>query len=320
MRLIETQVGPSPYSNEFCRLEARIEVESRDKALHYWFDLPAAVQSGLSDGGNPWAVLMLPLACFFDEPLRIDRPLDRLLHDNLKGLQRIWSTWYPEIHFVDIEASAIITEDRRLARIDPSKKTISCFSGGIDSMFSYFRHKDQALGDGRSTIDDLMCVAGFNTSIDDFDDMRRQLGAIADKFGNLLVPIRTNLRYGDHAFDTPYSIGPWMEHLSHGAFLAALVHMMGERYKEFIIPGTNDYGYLKSWGSHPLTDPLLAASDLLISHDGASFTRTERTERVAQSAAALDVLYVCWQDRDVGNCSRCEKCLRTMATLDILGA
>ena len=120
MRLIDTQVGPSPFSNDFCRLEARIQVESRDQALHYWFDLPTGVQSGLSDSGNPWAVLMLPLACFFDEPLRIDRPLDRLLHDNLKGLQRIWSTWYPEIHLIDIEASVLTTEDRRQARIDPA--------------------------------------------------------------------------------------------------------------------------------------------------------------------------------------------------------
>jgi len=319
MRLIDTQVVPSPYSNEFCRLEAEIDVESRGESLHYWFDFPTEVQSSLSDSGNPWAVLMLPLACYFDEPLRIDRPLDRVLHNNLKGLKRVWSSWYPEIHRVAIEAPTITTEDRRQAQIDPSKKTIACFSGGIDSNFTYFRHKDQVLGDGLSTIDDLMCVAGFNTSIDDFEDMRRQLGAIAEKFGNTLVPIRTNMRYGDHGFETPYSIGPWMEHLSHGAFLASLVHMMGGRYKEFIIPGTNDYAHLKNWGSHPLTDPLLAASDLIVSHDGASFTRTERTERVAQSTEALEVLHVCWQDRDIGNCSNCEKCLRTMATLDVLG-
>jgi hypothetical protein len=55
-------------------------------------------------------------------------------------------------------------------------------------------------------------------------------------------------------------------------------------------------------------------------HDGASFTRIERTALVAQFEEALNVLHVCWQDHSLGNCSHCEKCLRTMAALDLLGA
>ena len=55
-------------------------------------------------------------------------------------------------------------------------------------------------------------------------------------------------------------------------------------------------------------------------HEGASFNRVEKTALVAESDVALEALHVCWQAHRHGNCSNCRKCLRTMATLDLLGA
>ena len=66
-------------------------------------------------------------------------------------------------------------------------------------------------------------------------------------------------------------------------------------------------------------NPLLSSSRLSVVHDGASFARIERTSFIAHSDVALETLHVCWQDYSQGNCSRCQKCLRTMAALDLLG-
>lgn len=321
MRLKSIRTGPSPLRSDFTRVSADIAVERKGEVLLYWFDLPADLQAAVSDNGNAWAVLMLPLACYFGEPLVIDRPLDRVLRDNLIGLAGIWSTWFSEIECIGIEAQNVVGTDRREVVIDPSKRTISSFSGGIDSLFSFFRHKDQVLGDGTALIDDLLCVGGFNTAMDDFDGMRAELEGFAGRVGRRLVPILTNIRYGDHAIETPYSIGPWMENLAHASFLAAIAHMLGRRYKEFIIPASASYmGLYRTWGSHPLCDPLLSSSDLKVVHDGASFTRVERTELVARHDEALDIVHVCSKQRWQHNCSQCEKCWRTMATLDLFGA
>lgn len=320
MRLKDVEVRPSPLRSDFVRVSAEIEIQSNGLLLSYWFDVPADLTPSLSDSGNPWAVLMLPLACYFGEPLVIDRPLDRVLHDNLLGLRSVWSSWYPEIKPVPIEAHALVGVDRRDVPIDPSKRTISCFSGGIDSLFTFYRHKDQVLGNGTALIDDLLCVGGFNTPLDDFDRMRARLGPFAARFGRRLVPILTNIRYGDHAIETLYAIGPWEERLAHGAFLAATVHLLGGRYREFLIPPSFTYTYVQPWGSHPMCDPLLSASDLGVVHDGASFNRAERTAVVVRHDESLDVLQVCARNGyGLGNCSRCEKCLRTMATLDLMG-
>lgn len=107
--------------------------------------------------------------------------------------------------------------------------------------------------------------------------------------------------------------------VAHGCALAFIPHLFSSRYREMIIPSTHDYGSLIPWGSHPLTDQLLSATHLRVVHDGAGFGRVEKTKLVASYQEFLDTMHVCWLDLELGNCSRCEKCIRTMLTLDLLG-
>jgi hypothetical protein len=260
---------------------------------------------------------MLPWACKIGEPIHLPLPVDPLLIDNLRGLQRMWRSWYPNLSEVDIIAPL-----RANAPADPlvPKKTAAFFSGGIDSLFTLVRHNDELRGDGSSLIDDLICVAGFNTSLEDFEDLQNSLRPMAERFGKRLVPIATNIRYSRQTVVTPYSDGYLMNHLAHGAALAAIASILGKRYKEVYIAATHSYEHLIPWGSHPLTDPLFSSRGLRITHDATSFSRVKRTATVAQSDAALEGLHVCWRDLKEGNCSRCQKCLRTMSTLDLLGA
>jgi hypothetical protein len=53
-------------------------------------------------------------------------------------------------------------------------------------------------------------------------------------------------------------------------------------------------------------------------HHGRGALRWQKLERLAQEPGALGILRVCWQDKGF-NCGRCEKCLRTMVLLRILG-
>lgn len=108
--------------------------------------------------------------------------------------------------------------------------------------------------------------------------------------------------------------------LAHGCLLAAIAHVMQEQFGTYYIPASYTYTQLHPYGSHPLTDPLFSSAGLRVVHDGAAFDRVERTDLVARSCDALDTLHVCWQDFRLRNCSACQKCLRTMATLDLVGA
>ena len=319
MKVAGFEVAASPRGGETSRLSVQVEVESQRSVLEYWFDFPTRLQPDLSDTLDWQAVLLLPLASYFDEPLRVAGPVDRQLADNLRGVSQLWSDWFEHCREVVIEAPA----HSRVNKLDGAAsgpRTLACFSGGIDSMFTLTRHHGRVTGDGDHPIDDVLSIAGFNTSMEDADYMFEHLEKITSRFGVELVPIVTNARYGDHPIETPYSTEAWLCEFAHGNLLAVFAHLFAPRYRQLIIPGTHGYGDLIPWGSHPLTDALLASSTLRIVHEGAAFSRVERTRVVAESDECLASMHVCWWDLADGNCGICEKCVRTMLTLDALGA
>ena len=304
MRIPASSIQVSPLDALFTRISFTVSADRQGLSFHYWIDLPRELAPGAIPG-NAQALLLLPMACYFHEDIVITEAVDSVLLENLKGVQQIWHTWYPQLAPIRIEAPAAAP-----GAAQRNGHTLASFSGGIDSFFSLLRHRDR--------VSHLLSIAGFNTPIDDLDNMKRDLGPVAATFGKRLVPVRTNIRYGDNP-ETPYSIQELMSHMAHGCLLAAIAHLMEQQFRVYVIPATHSYSQLHPYGSHPLTDPLFSSAKVQIEHDGAAFDRIERTELVAGSTDAMAVLHVCWQDFSLGNCSRCEKCLRTMATLDLVG-
>lgn len=72
--------------------------------------------------------------------------------------------------------------------------------------------------------------------------------------------------------------------------------------------------------SDPIIMPLLSPSGLEILCDGAQYSRTDKTENIANLPLAQKHLNVCVNSSDehveATNCSSCPKCLRTMMALD----
>jgi hypothetical protein len=65
--------------------------------------------------------------------------------------------------------------------------------------------------------------------------------------------------------------------------------------------------------------PALSTERVELGLVGAEYTRVEKTRRIADLDLAQRYLDVCIMEGGEVNCSRCEKCLRTMLTLEILG-
>ncbi|HUO84828.1 MAG TPA: hypothetical protein VM534_06900 [Thermoanaerobaculia bacterium] len=116
---------------------------------------------------------------------------------------------------------------------------------------------------------------------------------------------------------------------SFGSSLITSAHVLGKRLGVFYVPGAGAYRELIPDGAHPLTDPLFSTETTRIIHDGAEATRAEKAIALAEWPETFDRLRVCfnrkWQNVDtagakVVNCCRCEKCLRTMITLEICSA
>jgi len=69
-----------------------------------------------------------------------------------------------------------------------------------------------------------------------------------------------------------------------------------------------------------LTDPMLGSRATDLIYDSADVNRRAKLRELAGSDLALRNLRVCWRSGTDENCGRCEKCLRTMMTLELHGA
>ncbi|MGH7130212.1 MAG: hypothetical protein ACREIV_16705, partial [Planctomycetaceae bacterium] len=107
----------------------------------------------------------------------------------------------------------------------------------------------------------------------------------------------------------------------HGAALASVGLALAGVVHTVFIPSTSAFVELRPWGSHPALDPLWSTEQVEFVYDGGEARRDEKIRFIASSAAALQSLRVCWENRaGAYNCGRCEKCLRTMIELQLCGA
>lgn len=309
MQLVRRDLTPSPDRPGFQRISVDVRVEKSKEVHNFWFEVPDSYRNYVSESGNPWVVMMLPLAMAYGEAIEVPFPVDVHLVDNLLGLMQVWHAWYPGLSRVEIRAP------RMEGGVRSARKRGLFFSGGIDSFFSLLRHYDGATGDAEGPVDDLINVGGFDvpiTSAEELDTAQQVLDGVARQFDKRHVRVFTNLR----TLETPYSLN-WIG--SHGCALAVVGHLLERAYGELIVASTHDYGHLERIGSHPMTDRLLGSRSMRVVHDGASFTRVQKTALVGRSDIALDSVRVCWESQKYSNCSRCRKCLITMVTLDLLG-
>jgi hypothetical protein len=237
----------------------------------------------------------------------IDGVVSARLLRSVEKIQDIFHTWDPRFHRIRVSGAAGTAGTVLSAGAD-TRGAASFFSGGIDSLYTLSRH--------HSEIDSLILIHGFDIDLDHhalWKQVSDKLREFASKTGKSLFQIETNVGVFLRKY-VGWSFG-------HGPALAAVGHLLAPRLRRIFIPATHTLADHVEWGSHPLVDPLWSSEALEFVHDGSEVTRVHKTETVANWPAAMDCLRVCWKnDGGVYNCGHCEKCLRTMVTLQMLGA
>ncbi|QIK64966.1 hypothetical protein G7072_00210 [Nocardioides sp. HDW12B] len=249
---------------------------------------------------------LLPVASHLGLDVHTDGdPVDPKLATGLLSVQDTFSQWWPSM----FNMIKIIAPVMQSGPDEETRGTGCFFSGGVDSFFSVLKNRDR--------VSHLIFVVGFDIDPDDGVLVERATRSARDSAQALnkpLIEVRTNI--------AELSRGriDWGFH-HHGAALAAVGHALAEHLSEVIIPASYHQADLIPWGSHPAVDHLWSSSDLTFSHDGVEFTRPEKVAVIAESVVALDHLRVCWKNPGGAfNCGRCEKCLRTMINLKLVGA
>jgi hypothetical protein len=137
----------------------------------------------------------------------------------------------------------------------------------------------------------------------------------AENVGATLIPIITNIRHLDD--DDVLFFRTF-----HGAALSSVAHIFLDRIDVALIASGSGVEDLGPIGSHPLIDSNYSSSRLRIIHDGVRFNRLEKVRLISSYPEELKTLCSCFDAfRDPGdlNCGKCEKCLRTMTELYVVG-
>jgi len=274
-----------------------------------WFDLPEEYAPELAHVGSPWLLALLPLASRLNEPVTIEAPVDGQLLANANGLMSVWGEWFPETASIPVQAGRDLTA---LDSKGGQRRTCLCFTGGVDSLYTLL-HYDTAADNRR--IDDLLYIGGYDIPLDHSTAMAaklRTLRKVASECGRNFIIAHSNLR------STCVRKVPWGP-MMHGPALAAASLMLEPRFSSVLLSSSFGPHAQRPWGTHPRVDPLLSTSGTQFVHYGAEQDRFGKIAFLAQHDIALRHLHVCWENGSETNCGRCEKCFRTMLSLEMLG-
>ena len=302
-------VWPQEGKNEdgWVTHSARLEDEN---PFTLWFKAREEDSDLLCARAESFAAGAVMLAMLRGRELRVHAPLSPSFLRNLEELQALWSCWDPAFKTVGMEADG----ESESAAQAPGR-AISTFSGGVDSCFTAWRHTQKTCGRRALPLQTSIMIHGSEFLLEResmFEQglarSQRMLSAVNVR----LVRMATNFR-----FVMPYDF-VWR---GFGSMLAGALLLFQESHAAALIPASFTYdGLILPCSTSPLNDPLYSTARFAIEHDGAHASRTAKMKEIIAWPGVLENLRVCnHQDYAHVNCCRCEKCVRNILTLRILG-
>jgi hypothetical protein len=272
------------------------EISAAIDDFRLWFRLPKSYS--VSRAGDPFVAAALLPAMAKGDKLEVDPglPVSPRLLNNLAVFQDVHHCWNPVLKVVPIEAA---TE----AAAPLNDGAMSFFSGGVDSMFTFLKRREE--------LTHVVYIQGYDFRVDDvsFRTALERNASFVRGFGKTVIPVGTN----SNAFGYHHNLSIL---LTQGSALASIALLLG--FPRAFVSSAYSYSQLVPLGSHPLTDPLWSTEEVEIIHEGAEARRVDKVIKIAENPSALTNLLVCAHDV-VHNCGKCEKCLRTMIPLRLLG-
>lgn len=294
---IESQGNDHVRRCSVIRVDGDTQVDKKD----LWFQFSNSVTPPEDRDCDSYLLSVLMDAMAEARDIIIKGSVSLGLLSNLVEYQSAWNKWLPETYsIIDIQVDTVRKNE------SPVTGAICAFSGGVDSMFSVWRHSQGKNGYRSQNIKLCTLVHGFDIPLKDttaFSNVAQRSAKTLDDVGIKVLPIKTNCR--------KVSSVNWQH--SHGSGLVATLANFKKVAGTCIVGSTYPYNYLSvPWGSTPVVDYLLSSDEFIVMHDGASHTRTEKVNEISEWKVGVENLRVCWQgDLNDRNCGKCEKCIRT---------
>ena len=298
------------------RIAAQVTWEDCDRPRQkIFFQVDEEFSDALSAGPDAFVTAaILPALWHGEKRIAVEGKLCPDLRDGLITAMAVIHHWYALPRpLVKIEAKP---RSRSVAR--PPDRAAFFLTGGIDSLATLRMNQLNFPRSNRAAFKDGILIFGLEVErSEDFEHVRKWLGELAEHTGIKLLPLYTNER----SLQDDWNF--WID-VFEGSVLAAAGHALSGRLTTATIASSFDIPNLHRVASHPMLDPFYSSQHLRIRHDGAAFSRFEKTRVLADWDLGLQYIRVCNVTEeyrpDQLNCGNCEKCIRTMVALLGLGA
>lgn len=253
------------------------------------------------------------------------KELDKTYSESLEKVKSVMKRFYPKLSF-----STNVNIERVVSNSFSNKGMGLLFSGGIDSLTSYIKHKDKKPF--------LMMVKGADIPFNEekvWGKIKDKYEKFADKERIKICFINANMRqfinerrlnveFGRHLTNLS-----WWAGFSHGMSLIGLcAPLTAIENIATILIASSDWQELAleralyPWGSNPLIDNKISWADVKVVHDGFELSRQKKIKMLSswiKYSKYYPFMRVCYSQFHGFNCGKCEKCLRTICGLILEG-
>lgn len=258
----------------------------------------------------PWVANICPLAWAKGVDVKLPR-LDTEFHESLTDVRQALEEMYPEF----MRGSAVRVQQRVDNSADRAGQANDAllFSGGVDALATYYRHRDEQPA--------LITIHGFDVSQGDsetWEAKREQVEEFARSFGAENFYIKTNMMsfledFMLNAHFRQFLQSDWYDAVQQGLGITGLCAPLAfvEGFDTIYMADGASETYDIKVGNHPKIVNSVRWDSTAVQNDGFELTRQEKIELLADFLRKHEFeLHTCLEPGP-GNCGECEKCLRT---------
>ena len=315
------------------RSNGRTVVSAAVDSAHYgkqelWLSLRNEFESYVCrDRLDGFIVAMLYPAMYYGESIVAEGPVSQRLLFNLNNYAiPLLRGFSPRLKPIRISAAAESNERYGGPGVGTG------FSAGVDSFCTFYdRHVLE-----QSSAHKVNSLTFFNLGSNGdwlqhgstefartkFQTRYAALSRFASEVGVEFIDVDTNIHFFHH----------WWHSYSHSLKAAAVVLVLQKHYSKYYYSSAGmNYSGMLTYSRHyqdkdvgmycdPMLLPLLSTESLQLVSDGHAYTRSEKVLHIIKYEPVRRYLNVCADHVDSWeNCSICDKCLRTLLTLDLTG-
>lgn len=263
----------------------------------------------------PFVANIMPIAWFAGFDIEIPE-IDEDFYNTLQQVKLEFKEQFP-----DYELKGNLKAEQLVKNKIEDTKSALLFSGGVDAYATYIRIF--------SDTPDLVTILGADIEIEDKSQWLNFTNFIEDEpllKSNKKQYIETNVReFYTYQVELLLKEIGWWGKVQHGlsliGSLAPISYTNG--YNKIYIASSYTEQIDIAWGSTPQIDERISWAGIKVLHDGYELKRQDKVDLITQFSEEKNTnfkLRVCYSElRSTFNCSKCEKCYRTILGLILNG-